>query len=109
MIIYTVTVFKRYDEDRRKENRQRTWGFYAKFEHAERSILENWTDMFEHGYYDIACVEEVPEGVCQLSTVKQWYSALYYPQPAPGFYPPPVITKIDTPEWAQRSCNWSMS
>ena len=45
-----------------KFDRTRCWGYFKDYEKAERSIKENWTDMFEDGYYNLAVIEAIGEG-----------------------------------------------
>jgi hypothetical protein len=56
-IIFFVTVL--HD----KQKRKRTWGWYLKFKDAEKAVLENHTDIFEMGYYNLAVISAFPEGV----------------------------------------------
>ena len=51
----------------------RTWGWFADFKTAEKSVLENWGDIYE-GEYFMALIEEVPEGsVVNMPTHEYWY------------------------------------
>lgn len=51
----------------------RTWGWFISFREAEKSVLENWGDIYE-GEYSTALIEEVPEGsVINLPTREYWY------------------------------------
>lgn len=73
----------------------RTWGWYSDFETAEKCVLENWTDLFEHGYYEYAVVEEAYEGVCPPSGTQSWYKAIYLDEKLDNS---PKIVKIDKPK-----------
>jgi len=95
-MIYTVTVLKW------APYRHRTWGYFVELEKAEKSILENWTDMFEMNYYDTAVVEKVPEGVCVPHEVVSWFRANYSDQQS-GL----VVERTERPEWASQLCNFS--
>jgi hypothetical protein len=54
-----------------KENR--TWGWFTDFKTAEKSVLENWGDIFE-GNLSYAVIERVPEGaVTNIPTEEYWY------------------------------------
>jgi hypothetical protein len=54
--------------------RERTWGWYASLEEAEQSVLKNWTDLNECGYYEHALIEEIQEGVLYGgATPKEWW------------------------------------
>jgi hypothetical protein len=57
--------------------RKRTWGWYEKFADAEEVVLLNQTDIFENGYYDMAVIEEMPEGVLAVEENSWWYRATY--------------------------------
>lgn len=109
MIIYTVTVFKHFDQSREDygKNRQRTWGYYVTFEEAEKSIVNNWGDMFENNYYDMALIEKVPEGICICSEMIQWFKATFMPH-VPGLYREPDVQRCDAPAWCASTVNWSM-
>jgi hypothetical protein len=72
--------------------RKRTWGWYERFEDAEKAVIENHTDIFECGYYDLAVIEEMPEGVCAIEENTWWYRAIYPPE---GRYP--VVERINAP------------
>lgn len=106
MSVYMV-VCLRWDPEAKRVMRDRTWGYYVDFARAEESILGNWTDMFEIGYYDHAVIEEVSEGVCTLAVAKQWFFADYTDVTTePGYLPNPRVSKIDPPKWSERVCNW---
>lgn len=108
MTIFTVTCIGNVQEPQYESRRDRTWGFFLKFEDAEKAVLANATDMFEMGYYTHAVIEEVPEGILVHHKVKQWYFADYSKaKPREGYLPEPVVAKIDEPGWAKRTCNWS--
>jgi hypothetical protein len=51
----------------------RTWGWFISFREAQKSVLENWGDIYENEY-STALIEEVPEGsVINLPTRTYWY------------------------------------
>jgi hypothetical protein len=58
-----------------KERRHRCWGYFSDEETAVKSVLQNWTDMYEHGYYDLAVIETIPEGLCAVPDKTTWFSA----------------------------------
>lgn len=99
--IYTVTVMKR--DESRQIDRQRTWGWYSKFEDAQDAVLSNATDMFECNYYNIALIEEVPEGILALAEKRWWFKATYN-----GEEFNPAVAAIEPPEWAEGIVNYSM-
>jgi hypothetical protein len=98
--IYTVVVING------KTQNNRTWGWFADFNDAERLILANGTDIFEMGYYDHAVIEAVPEGVCVLAEDRQWYFADYGEKP--DYRDEPKVSRVEKPEWAKQICNWGM-
>lgn len=99
-MIYVITVMKRHEEQR---ERSRVWGYYFKFEDAEKVVLNNYTDIFEENHYDLAVIEAVPEGVVPISEVRQWYRADYS-----GEADSPTVAKIDAPEWSENVFNWGI-
>lgn len=80
-MIYTVNALGLGPE--RKTN----WGYYFSYDDAEKSILENYTDLFEIGYYQYAVITAIPEGLCAISDVLQWFD-----------YNNGAIKKINKPE-----------
>lgn len=106
-MIYLVTVMKHHDDPRPR--RERSWGYYFKFEDAEQAVLSNATDMFEDGYYREAVIEEVPEGIIPFAKAKQWYVADYPTSPNDdGNFGDPVVRKVDPPEWSTMAVNWGI-
>jgi hypothetical protein len=59
------------------EKRRRTWGWYSDFAYVEKVVLENQGDIFERGYYDLAVIEEMPEGALAVAENTWWYRATY--------------------------------
>jgi len=70
--------------------RDRIWGYYDDFETAEKCVLENWTDLYEIGYYGHAVIQEMPEGVCVSASNEWWYEVEYEEIPVPADYNPKV-------------------
>lgn len=95
-MIYTVTVLKL------EPYRHRTWGYYFTSAEAEKAILENWTDLFEMGYYDLAVVEEAPTGIAVRHREISWFAADYSKDTRS-----PVVRRVERPEWASNICNFS--
>ena len=95
MTIFLVTVLR----VETGEERHRTWGWYLRFEDAEKSVLENHTDIFERGYYSLAVIEEYPERVCAVNRNSWWYQATYT-----NTDEEPVVKKIDVPEDFTQIC-----
>lgn len=73
--------------------RSRCWGWFPTFKEAEQCIMENWCDIYEYGYYNVALIEEVPAGVPGIPPVEHWYAVDF-----DGENDKYVIEKIDKPE-----------
>jgi hypothetical protein len=78
--IYIVHCFFINDKETTQDKRvvrDRQWFFFYKFETAEKCVLENWTDIYEIGYYNYAAIYPKREGsfdnLCNNETV--WYKA----------------------------------
>lgn len=88
-------------------DRGRTWGWYANYEDAERAVMKNYTDMWECDY-NFAVIEEVPEGACPFSEVRQWFNCerdiVYEPNVRPNRIDL-RIEKCDPPVYADGLCN----
>lgn len=92
-----------------ERSRHRLWGWYTKFEDAEKAVLENHTDIFEDGYYEHAVIEEIPEGVCATAKEVWFYEAVYKDEPREfGKSYDPVIRRVDRPEWAEGIFNLTL-
>lgn len=92
-IIYFVTVFyldEKYREDKSfmpKDDdkwesylykRIRCWGWFKDEKDAERCIMENWTDIYENGYYNLAIIEPHKQGPIGLVHRKdRWFDIGY--------------------------------
>ena len=72
-----VVIVCYFNPKTKKLERTRTWGFYKDFETAQKCVLENWTDLYEMGYYNYALINEMPEGVCVSPVNKWWYEVVY--------------------------------
>jgi hypothetical protein len=95
--IFTVTVVNA------SPPRSRCWGFFFKFEDAEKSVLNNWTDMFECGYYDYAVIEEFEEGICSIALPEKskWYRSVYDGKKQ-------TTTPCKCPKQFRQTCNWGL-
>lgn len=62
-IIYFVVVFY-LKPNEKSYKRIRTWAWYKDEKDAERCIKENWTDIYEDGYYNYALIEPMSQGIC---------------------------------------------
>ena len=105
--VFFVTVLFDNDKVRRGGlQRSRTWGFFFNFEDAERSVLENWGDIYELGYYNLAVIEEMPEGICPCEdeATTRWYK-VEYDGNKEGKH---IVTPIDRPEKYKQVCNFSI-
>lgn len=57
--------------------RKRCWGWYADFAEAQQAVFANHTDIFEAGWYNLAVIEEIPEGVMAVECNSWWYRATF--------------------------------
>ena len=79
--IYLVAVLKLNTESDTWEGRfvrDRIWGFFHDLETAQKCVEENWTDIFELNYYNMAVISEMPAGVCTRPSQQWWYHAKYF-------------------------------
>lgn len=105
-IIYFVTVFyvdgKEYNY--RPYKRIRCWGWFGKEEDAEKCIMENWTDIYEIGYYNMALIEPCRQGPTGMSAAikrQRWFDVKYLSN---SKY---AIREIDTPKKFRNTIGWS--
>lgn len=68
--VFMLTVLRR---DAGETRRSRTWAWFARFADAERVVLDNETDVFEHGHYNMAVVERYDEGLLTVPDFEAWY------------------------------------
>lgn len=100
--IYTVTCYQPSKWDKKRilaESRCRVWGWLKDKSRAIKAILGNETDMFEDGYYTYAIVEKVREGICSHAEAIQWFHYDHKTR---------MVKRIKTPDFAKRTCNFSM-
>jgi hypothetical protein len=120
MKVYALGVMQIEYDHRSKEGEQpsffskdsRLWSLYATFEEAEEAMMNNSGDLFEFSY-NLGLIEEVyvvgtkddsPSRICEE---RWWYLAEYTPDPtAPFGKTGPKISKIDCPEFFQRTVNF---
>lgn len=58
--------------------RVRCWGWFEKETDAEKCIKENWTDIYENGYYNLALIEPATQGPTGLATRNaRWFKVEY--------------------------------
>lgn len=93
---------------------QRLWSLYGSFEDAEEAMLNNHGDLFEYSY-NLGLIEEVyvwgtPDDDGDASMINEkrwWYLAEYTPDPTAAFGKTgPKVSKIDCPEFFQRTMNF---
>ncbi len=114
MKIYFVTVFYLPSQYRDKDisnvkpserpkgwdsicyKRSRCWGWYRDIEDARKCITENWTNIYENGYYNMAMIEPMHEGICRIAGGDEWYDAA--PQvDSDGVISGYTVTKVEKP------------
>lgn len=74
--------------------RVRCWGWFKDKKDAEQCIKQNWTDIYECGYYNVALIETIGEGPCARCNSDSWYSVNYV-DPENNEYD---VKKIDKPK-----------
>lgn len=57
--------------------RQRMWGYYKDLKTAQDCIKENWTDIYENGYYNFALINEMEEGVTISPKKQHWFEVKF--------------------------------
>jgi len=87
-----------------KINRQRLWFFFADFKAAEKAVLNNDTDMFEMGYYNMGLIEEhvVLDTNENWDVAKQWWYRADFSTETQET----SVEKIDQPECFKQCCNF---
>lgn len=98
-VIYFVTCMKPTIQDGEYiTSRKRCWGWYHKYEDAVIAVLENHVDINEHGYYPIAIIERMPQGVVPIpkcdGSEETWFKWN-------GGY-----KQIEKPKWSDRIIHW---
>ena len=84
--------------------RQRTWGWYFQRDAADVDVMNNATDMFECGYYNMCVIEEYTEGIMTLAINRWWYKATFHVGPGNET----TVERVGGPEWAEGSINFGM-
>lgn len=100
----TVMHFKEGDDSLKNPKRSRCWGWVRDFDEAEMLVKENATDMFEVGYYNMAVIEEMPEGLIPHAKQEIWYSATHIPGAETQMKP--KVEKINKPEVFKSFIGW---
>jgi len=104
--IYFVTVFY-VDWDKpvgqTLYKRIRCWGWFANEKDAVKCIKENWTDIYEIGYYNLAMIEPMGQGPCAFAPTKsnRWFNVEYVDQNTYN------VAEIGVPDRFKRHCGFS--
>ena len=61
----------------KKTRRRRTWGWFEDYETARLRIMENKGDIYECGFYNLAVIEELSEGIVLRANNQDWFSVEY--------------------------------
>lgn len=104
VVVMQVPEPERVDLEGYRIKRQRTWGYFDTFELAEEYVLNNYTDLFECGYYNLAVIEEMGPGICASATREWWYRAEY----TGGGETWHDIQKIEKPPYFEHVCNFGI-
>lgn len=99
--IYFVTVFY-LEPNKDTYKRIRCWGWFEKEEDAEKCIKENWTDIYEIGYYNTAMIESLGEGTLSIFPKNnRWFDVKFIDQ---NTY---EVNEIDVPDRFKQMCRFS--
>ena len=99
-LIYVVTTLYA-KEDEFDITRRRSPGFFYKEEDAERCIKENWGDIYEEMYYNLAIIEPFEEGLYAVVDKIRWFRVERIEQEY-------KITEIETPKGYQQILGFSL-
>lgn len=84
MKIYIIALFKDLKKDEQGfldyGGAKRVVGYFTGFEMAECALIDNWSDLHEHGYYNYAVIEEHDEGIhsiCLKPIFYKWHGDHY--------------------------------
>ena len=92
--IYTITAITENGKD------SRCWGFYFCYAKALNAVERNIGGL-DDCMFDYVVIEEHPEGVLRIATVKQWFKYKKVPDDVEW-------VEIDPPEWAEGVSNWGI-
>ncbi len=84
--------------------RSKISAWFSDFNDAEQVILNNYGDIFEDNYYNIALIEKVNKGLYPESTCVSWYEAIY----EDPYSDPVSIKKIEMPTCLDKICNFGI-
>lgn len=114
--LFFVTVFdlkKDMREVKRKNDEPfiggRCWGFLYSLDQAKEVVFNNLTDIYENGSYNLACIEELDEGIPAVSMGRVlWYDvAAVWPEN--GCIQKYDVKEIVCPERFKGTCGWSLA
>ena len=83
------------------------WGYYSDFEKAKKIVLENLTDIYENGSYNLAVIENLDEGSL-FATEELWFSAKPLKNEE-GYIDAYDVKEIDKPERFANFCGWALA
>lgn len=96
---YFVTVIRvGLKEDRPYVEDIRCWGYLDLESVARRAVEEDWTFMWEDGYYDLAVIEAIPSGLVPHATEIAWYRNELVDQATKFF----KATECEKPKWLDK-------
>lgn len=116
---YFITVFysKDLNDPDGSDKRSRTWGYYRDLTRAEQAIYENWTDMYECGYYNLALIEAIDEGIlshamCDRGPGKpsksRWWFTVIPQFDKDGCVVDYVVGRTSEPAWAKNIIGYAL-
>lgn len=70
--IYIVTTLHS-----KKTKRKRLWGWFDNYEDARTCIMDSHNGIYECGFYDLAVIEEVSNGLVFRSNMQHWFKVEY--------------------------------
>ena len=99
--LFFITVF--YVDEAYSIKRRRCWGGLYSLEMAKDLVLNNRTDIYEMGYYNLALIEELAEGIPTISCRNNlWYNVKELDTDKYD------VKEIDCPEPFDVYCGWAL-
>lgn len=83
------------------------WGYYSDFEKAKKIVLENLTDIYENGTYNLAVIENLDEGSL-FATEELWFSAKPL-KSEEGYIDAYEVNEIEKPKRFTNFCGWALA
>jgi hypothetical protein len=77
--------------------RKRCWGYYPSYDMARKSILRNWTDMYENGYYNLAMIESILPGIVNLPA-STWFKVIPVSKDSNNWIENYEVSEIEKPK-----------